>query len=55
MTETNLDFRKQNANLIQEHELTQDEFERLIEEKFKRARAYQLAFGKREEEVLDYD
>ena len=55
MTETNLDFRKQNAKSIQEHELTQDELEKLIEEKFNRARAYRIAFGKREEEVLDYD
>ena len=41
--------------MMQEHELTQDQLERLIEEKFKRARAYQMAFGKRDEEVVDYD
>jgi 4'-phosphopantetheinyl transferase EntD len=50
-----LDFRKQNAKEIDEHVLTQDELERLIEEKFRRARAYQLAFGKREEELVEYD
>ena len=50
------DFRKQrNAKFLSEHELNEDELERLIEEKFKRARAYQLAFSKREEEVLDCD
>jgi len=51
----NLDFRKQNAKVIEQYELSQDELERLIEEKFKRARAYQLAFGKREEEFVEFD
>ena len=56
MEENSLDFRKQrNAKELSEHELTQDELERLIENKFNRARAYQLAFGKREEEIVDYD
>lgn len=50
------DFKKQkSAKFLSEHELNEDELERLIEEKFNRARAYQLAFNKREEEVLDYD
>lgn len=50
------DFRKQkDADFMSEHELSDDELERLIENKFKRARAYQLAFGKREEEVSDFE
>ena len=50
------DFRKQkDADFMAEHELSEDELERLIENKFKRARAYQLAFGKREEEVADFE
>lgn len=49
------DFRKQNASLVQEYELTQDELERLIEEKFKRARVYQQAFDSRDKEVVDFD
>ena len=49
------DFRKQNAKEIDEHVLTQDELERLIEEKFRRARAYQLAFGRREDEFVEHD
>ena len=49
------DFRKQNADTLSEHELTEDELERLIENKFKRARAYQLAFKTREVEVVDND
>ena len=53
MNET--DFRKQNADVIQKHELTQDELEKLIEEKFKRARAYQLAFKTREDEFVEHD
>ncbi len=53
MTET--DFRKQNAKEIGEHELSQEEFQKLIEEKFKRAHAYRVAFGKREDEVVDYN
>ncbi len=53
MTET--DFRKQNAKEIGEHELSQEEFQKLIEEKFKRAHAYRVAFSKREDEVVDYN
>lgn len=46
----NLDFRKQReAEFIAKHELTQDQLEKLIEDKFKRARAYHLAFHKRKE------
>ena len=51
-----LDFRKQrNASFLTEHELSDDQLERLIEEKFKRARAYQLAFLKRETEAVEAD
>ena len=51
-----LDFRKQrNAKFLEQHELTQDELERLIENKFNRARAYYEAFHKREVEVVDCD
>ena len=51
-----LDFRKQrNAKFLEQHELTQDELERLIEEKFNRARAYHKAFQSREVEVVDCD
>ena len=49
------DFRKQrNAKFLEQHELDDDQFERLIEEKFNRARAYHEAFRKREE-VVEYD
>lgn len=51
-----LDFRKQrNARFLAEHELSDDQFEKLIEEKFKRARAYYQAFQKREKEALEAD
>lgn len=51
-----LDFRKQrDAEFLAKHELTQDELERLIEDKFKRAKAYSNAFRKREVEVVDAD
>jgi hypothetical protein len=54
MVET--DFRKQrNAKFLAEHELNDDELERLIEEKFKRAKAYHSAFHKHEDEVVDFD
>ena len=47
------DFRKQkNAKFLAEHELDDDALEKLIEEKFNRARAYHEAFQKREEEVI---
>lgn len=50
------DFRKQrNAKFLDEHTLDDDELERLIENKFNRARAYSAAFQKREEEVFDCD
>ena len=50
------DFRKQrDAEFLARHELTQDELERLIENKFNRARAYYEAFQKREVEVVDCD
>ena len=50
------DFRKQrNAKFLDEHELSEDELEKLIEGKFNRARAYYKAFQKREEEIVDYD
>jgi hypothetical protein len=49
------DFRKQNADELFEHELTQDQLERLIEDKFKRARAYLKAYEVQPGEVVDYD
>jgi hypothetical protein len=51
-----LDFRKQrNAEFLEQHELTQDELERLIENKFNRARAYYDAFHKRVDEFVEQD
>ena len=50
------DFRKQrDAEFLARHELTQDELERLIENKFNRARAYYEAFHKREDELVEHD
>ena len=49
------DHRKQNAKVIEQYELDDDALERLIEEKFNRARAYQLAFNKREDELVECD
>lgn len=50
------DFRKQrNAKFLDEHTLDDDQLERLIENKFKRASAYYNAFQKREDEVVDFD
>ena len=50
------DFRKQKeAKFLAEHELNDDQLERLIEEKFKRARAYHEAFFKREQEAFEAD
>ena len=49
------DHRKQNAKAIEQYELDDDALERLIEDKFKRARAYQLAFSKREDELVECD
>ena len=52
----NLDFRKQrDAKFLEQHELTQDELERLIENKFNRARAYYEAFRLREDELIESD
>jgi hypothetical protein len=46
------DFRKQkSAKVLAEHELDDDAFEKLIEEKFNRARAYYEALHKRKEEA----
>jgi hypothetical protein len=46
------DFRKQrNAKFLAEHELDDDQLEKLIEEKFNRARAYHQALNKQEDEV----
>ncbi len=51
-----LDFRKQrDAEFLAKHELTQDELERLIENKFIRARAYYEAFHKRADELVEHD
>jgi len=50
------DFRKQNsAKVLSEHELDDDALERLIEEKFKRARAYHNAFYSCTEELVEQD
>ena len=50
------DFRKQrNATFLAEHELSDDELERLIEDKFNRAKAYSNAFLKREDELVESD
>ena len=51
-----LDFKKQkDAEFLAEHELDDDAFERLIENKFKRARAYYESFQKREVELIEQD
>lgn len=50
------DFRKQrDAEFLAKHELTQDELERLIEEKFNRAKAYYNAFQKQEDAFVECD
>jgi hypothetical protein len=50
------DFRKQrNAKFLAEHELSDDELERLIEGKFNRAKHYYDAFQKREEAFVECD
>ena len=50
------DFRKQrNAKFLEQHELTEDQLEQLIENKFNRARAYYDAFQKREVELVEQD
>ena len=50
------DFKKQkNARPLSEHELDQDQLERLIEEKFKRARAYHSAARQRDDELVESD
>ena len=50
------DFRKQrNAKFLEQHELNDDALEKLIEEKFNRARAYYDAFQKQEELLLEQD
>ncbi len=47
---------KRNAVFLAEHELNDDQLEKLIEEKFKRARAYHKAFhSKREIEFTEQD
>ena len=50
------DYKKQkNAKVLSEHELDEDALERLIEEKFKRARAYHQAFHNRDDELVEHD
>jgi hypothetical protein len=50
------DFRKQrNAKFLEQHTLNDDELERLIENKFKRAKFYYNAFQKKEDAVVDCD
>jgi hypothetical protein len=54
MSET--DFRKQrNAKFLEQHTLNDDELERLIENKFKRATFYYNAFQKQEDEFVEQD
>jgi hypothetical protein len=49
-------FRKRkNDRELGEHELDQDQLERLIEEKFKRARAWHLALNRRDDELIEQD
>lgn len=50
------DFRKQrNAKFTADHELDDDAFEQLIENKFNRARAYYEAFRTRDDLLLEQD
>ena len=50
------DFRKQkSAKVLSEHELDDDQLEKLIEEKFRRARAYHQALFKKDVELLEQD
>ena len=50
------DFRKQrDAEFLAQHELSQDELERLIENKFNRAKAYYNAFQLRDDKFLEQD
>ena len=50
------DYKKQkNVKVLSEHELDEDALERLIEEKFKRARAYYQAFHNRDDELVEHD
>jgi len=50
------DYKKQqNGRVLSEHELDEDALERLIEEKFKRARAYHSAFHNRDNELVEQD
>ena len=50
------DFRKQrDAEFLAKHELSQDELERLIENKFNRARAYYEAFRLKEDTFTECD
>ena len=50
------DFKKQKrAKVINEFELDQDAFEKLIEEKFKRAHTYHEALYKREAKLIKQD
>jgi F0F1-type ATP synthase delta subunit len=50
------DFRKQkSAKVLSEHELDDDQLEKLIEEKFKRAKAYHRALFIRDEELVEQD
>ena len=50
------DFRKQrSAEFLAQHELNDDEVERLIENKVNRARAFSESLRKREKEVVNFD
>ena len=47
--------KKQNARFLDEHELDDDALEKLIEEKFNRARTYYAALVEKDHTVLDFD
>ena len=50
------DFRKQKSvKVLSEHELNDDQLERLIEDKFNRAKAYYNALRPRDDELVESD
>ena len=55
MTETEVEKIKRNAEFLAQHELNNDEYNQLIEDKFNRARAYYDALHKRERQALAFD
>ena len=55
MTETELLKVQRNAEFLAQHELSDNEYKQLIEDKFNRARAYYDALHKRERQALAFD